>query len=151
MSSLADGRHFTVAEMACHDGTPYPEDFADRLAMLFEVLDVIRDAWGGSLTVVSGYRSPAHNQELIEADAERGSHQVASGSQHVEGRAADLRTANGPADVPHLLRVVETLYADGKIPALGGIGDYPVSDWVHVDVRPRDPVNSAHVARWRGQ
>jgi uncharacterized protein YcbK (DUF882 family) len=145
---LADGRHFTVEEMKCHDGTPYPAEWGDRLATLFGVMDMIRDAWGGPLTVVSGYRSPAHNQALIEQDEANGSHQVASGSQHIEGRAADLRTANGPQDVPQLMRVINQLYSDGKIPALGGIGDYPTSNWVHIDVRPQAPLG--HVARWRG-
>lgn len=147
---LADGIYFKVSELESHDGVPYPVEFADRLPVLMDLIDTIRAAWGGPLTIVSGYRSTAHNQALIEADQEKGSHQVASGSQHVEGRACDLRTANGPADVPHLLRVVETLYANGKLPALGGVGDYPESNWLHVDVRPRDPANPTHVARWRG-
>lgn len=145
---LADGIYFKVSELACHDGTPYPTEFADRLPVLMNVIDTIRAAWGGPLTVVSGYRSPAHNAALIEQDEQNGSHQVASGSQHVEGRACDLRTAAGGADVPGLLRVVLQLYADGKIPALGGVGDYPVSGWVHVDVRPQ--VSAGHLARWHG-
>jgi len=151
---LTDGRHFKVSEMACHDGTAYPETFEvpgdgeQRLATLFDVMDTIREAWGGPLEVVSGYRSPAHNQALIEEDEQKGSHQVASGSQHVDGRAADLRTTGGAKDVPLLLRLVLQLYADGKIPSLGGVGGYPVSDWVHVDVRPRVPTD--HLARWNG-
>lgn len=145
---LTDGKYFKVAELVCHDGTPYPIEFADRLPVLMDVLDTIRAAWGGPLEVVSGYRSPAHNQALIEQDEANGSHQVASGSQHIEGRACDLRTANGPQDVPQLLRVVLRLYADGKIPALGGLGDYPESNWVHVDVRPQVP--AGHLARWHG-
>jgi uncharacterized protein YcbK (DUF882 family) len=159
--TLLDGRHFTVAELACHDGTPYPDEFADRLPTLMALLDAIRDAWGGPLEVVSGYRTPAHNAALIAADEAQdesgahigslsaGTHQVASGSQHVEGRAADLRTSGGPMDVPQLLRVINNLYTDGKLGMLGGVGDYPVSNWVHVDCRPQVP--DGHVARWHGR
>lgn len=146
--SLQDGIYFSVQELACHDGTPYPVEFADRLPVLMDVIDTIRSAWGGPLTVISGYRSPAHNAELIEKDEENGSHQVASGSQHVEGLACDLRTAGGPGDVPRLLALVLKLYAEKKLPLLGGVGDYPTSNWVHVDVRPQVP--AGHLARWRG-
>jgi uncharacterized protein YcbK (DUF882 family) len=145
---LADGIYFKVSELACHDGTPYPVEFADRLPVLMNVLDTIRAAWGGPLEVISGYRSPAHNEALIEQDEANGSHQVASGSQHVEGRACDLRAAGGPGTVPQVLRVVLQLYADGKLPDLGGVGDYPTSNWVHVDVRPQVP--AGHLARWKG-
>jgi uncharacterized protein YcbK (DUF882 family) len=140
--------------MRCHDNSPYPETFdapgdgAARLAMLFEVIDAIRDAWGGPLIVVDGYRSPDHNQALIDADAAKGSHQVASGSQHVQGRAVDLRTTGGAKDVPLLLRTILQLHIAGKIEALGGVGDYPTSNWVHVDVRPQVP--PGHLARWQG-
>lgn len=145
--SLPDGRWFKVGEFASHDGKPYPEEWADRWALLKTLCDRVRDLWGGPLIVVSGYRSPEHNAALIASDEARGSHGVASGSQHVIGNAADLRTTHGPNDVAQLKRVILTAHEDGKLPELGGIGDYPVSNWIHVDTfKPAD----GHLRRWTG-
>jgi len=146
---LRDGRWFKASEFACHDAdrTPYPEEWADRWELLVTLVDAIRTLWGGPLIVVSGYRTPDYNADLIMMDAGKGSHQVASSSQHTQGLAADLRTRNGPSDVPQLLRVVLTAYEDGKLPTLGGVGDYPQSDWLHVDAfRAAD----GHLRRWHG-
>lgn len=143
---LADGKYFKVADLACRDGTPYPEEFADRLPALMELLDTIREDWGSPIVIVSGYRSPAHNQALVERDQEIGSHQVASGSQHVEGRAADIRPEHG--DLAAFWWHVEDLLAEGKLPMLGGFALYPESGWVDVDTRPRPA--SGRVATWKG-
>jgi uncharacterized protein YcbK (DUF882 family) len=145
---LPDGRHFTAAEFACHDGTPYPEAWRDRWIALRDLCDAIRDLWGGPLIVVSGFRTVAHNQELIDDDTKKGSHGVASGSMHIIGSAADLRTTHGPADAPQLLRVILTAYEDKKLPLLGGAALYPESNWVHVDTfRATD----GHLRRWSGR
>lgn len=145
--SLPDGVHFRVSEFACHDGTPYPEEWADRWADLVNLCDTIRDAWGRPLHVVSGYRTPAHNQALVDADAAQGSHQVASGSYHVQGMAADLRPETAD-EVPQLLAFVLSLYQAGKLPQLGGCADYPVSCWVHVDT---GKTTDGHLRRWIGR
>jgi uncharacterized protein YcbK (DUF882 family) len=147
VSALQDGRHFTVAELACHDGTPYPEAFADRLPELMALLDAVRDAWGGPVEVVSGYRTPAHNAELLALDAKEGAHGVASGSQHVEGRAADIRPAGKPGQASALWQAVMHLYNDGKLPQLGGVGLYVKSGWVHVDTFH---AADGHLRRWVG-
>jgi len=70
--------------------------------------------------VVSGYRSPATNAFLAERS--RG---VAKHSLHMEGKAIDVYLANRPLKELH--RVALAL---GK----GGVGYYPESDFVHVDV-----------------
>ena len=141
--SLADGEWFKVSELACHDGTPYPEEFADRLPDLMNMLDAIRNKWGGPIQVVSGYRMPEYNAQLA---ADSAAHQVASGSQHMEGRAADIRPAlTGDASI--LYRVVRQMIDDGKLPQCGGIGLYPRSNWVHVDTfHPPD----GHLRTWLG-
>lgn len=144
---LPDGRHFKPAEFSCHDGTPYPEDWEDRWALLVALCDKVRDLWGGPLIVVSGYRTPDWNHRLIEEDAGRGVHGVASGSKHPEGEAADLETPRGAVDEPHLHRVVLTAYEDRKLPELGGLGSYPKSGWIHVDVFKAP---DGHLRRWTG-
>ena len=48
-----------------------------------------------------------------------------------------------PSDVH---AVIERLYSEDRIPALGGLGRYP--GWVHVDVRPRI---EGHLCLWTGE
>src|SRR5262245_23340059 len=69
--------------------------------------------------VISGYRSPSTNEMLRH----RGEG-VAAGSLHMKGQAIDVRLA----DVP-LVQLRNAALSLG----LGGVGFYPVSDFVHVD------------------
>jgi uncharacterized protein YcbK (DUF882 family) len=140
---LADGRYFQVKELACHDGSPYPEYYAGRLVTLMQLLDACRELYGGPLVVVSGYRSPAYNKRLAQDSA---AHQVASGSQHIQGNAADLRPAGG--DSHRLFNLVMAAYRQGKLPMLGGIGYYPESNWCHVDTHRAE---DGHLRQWLGR
>ncbi len=72
--------------------------------------------------VISGYRSPATNAML---HAESG--QVASKSLHMQGKAIDIRVAG--MDIAYLRDAALALGA-------GGVGYYPDSQFVHVDVGP---------------
>jgi len=146
---LVPGRFFTPAEFACHDGEAYPVLFADRWVVLRDLCDAVRRLWGGPLSVVSGYRSPAYNAHLIEADAAAGVHGVASGSFHVEGRAADLRPALcTPERIQQLHAAVLDRYQAGMLPMLGGLGIYEQSGWIHVDTHQAD---DGHLRRWVGR
>jgi uncharacterized protein YcbK (DUF882 family) len=78
--------------------------------------------------VISGYRSPATNAIL---HAESG--QVAVKSLHMEGRAIDISVAG--MDLDYLHQAALGLGA-------GGVGYYPVSGFVHVDV--------GNVRNWSG-
>lgn len=131
--SLAITQHFDLSEFASHDGVSYPAEWiADRLKPLCEMLEIVRETLGGrAITILSGYRSPAHNKAVGGASA----------SQHMAGRAADIQV-NGiaPSDVH---RCALQLFNDGKI-QLGGIGLYP--GWVHLDIRPW----IGHLAMWDG-
>jgi uncharacterized protein YcbK (DUF882 family) len=69
--------------------------------------------------VISGYRSPATN-EMLRHHSEG----VAAGSLHMVGQAIDIRLA----DVP-----LATLRQAALGIRRGGVGYYPVSDFVHVD------------------
>lgn len=70
--------------------------------------------------VISGYRSPATNAMLRET-----SDGVAAHSLHIEGMAIDIRVPG--RSLPHLRNAALSL-------AAGGVGYYPASDFVHVDV-----------------
>jgi uncharacterized protein YcbK (DUF882 family) len=74
--------------------------------------------------VISGYRSPATN-EMLRSRSEG----VAAGSLHLKGQAVDIRLAD--------VRLADL--RDAAIAAaLGGVGYYQASNFVHVDCgRPR--------------
>lgn len=147
--TLSDGRHFVATDFACHDGTPYPEEWADRWAILLALCDTVRDIWGAPLSVVCGYRTPIYNAQLIASAAARGSHQVASGSRHIEGRAADLRPAMvTPERIGRLHDLVLGAADKGELPTLGGLGIYQTSGWIHVDTFK---ATDGHLRRWLGR
>lgn len=78
--------------------------------------------------VISGYRSPQTNATLHERSG-----QVASGSLHMKGQAIDIRLAG--VELTHIRDAALGL-------SIGGVGYYPSSDFVHVDV--------GRVRRWQG-
>jgi uncharacterized protein YcbK (DUF882 family) len=72
--------------------------------------------------VISGYRSPQTNAMLREESEHSG---VATHSLHMEGEAIDIRLQDVALD--HLRNAAFGLQR-------GGVGYYPASDFVHVDV-----------------
>ncbi len=154
IAELPAGKWFHPSEFRCKDGTPYPVAWIARWIRVRDLCDVARELWGGPLIVVSGYRTPEHNNKLIRDDELKGAHGVASGSYHLTGDAADLRTKQGAVDVPQLKRVLLNAYDDDRVilghrirALLGGIGDYPVSGWLHIDTHM---AADGHLRRWRG-
>ena len=104
--------HFRVREFACRDGSDLVKIDTD----LVELLERIRAAAGGAVTISSGYRTASHNQKVG----------VARYSQHLLGTAADI-TVSGVAP----LEIAR--YAEFLMPDSGGIGVYQT--FCHVDVR----------------
>lgn len=78
--------------------------------------------------VISGYRSPASNAKLSARSG-----QVAKHSLHMDGKAVDIRLPG--VDLARLHQAACEL-------ARGGVGFYPVSNFVHVD--------TGRVRRWKG-
>lgn len=119
--------HLSWAELRCKDGTPYPAEWREtRAVALAQAFERLRAAVGLPLTVLSGYRTPAHNTAIGGAKA----------SQHVQGRALDLLPPKG-WDVLELAAVAK------DIPAIRGLGLY--GTFLHIDVRPTE-----RRAVWRG-
>lgn len=118
---------FKVRELRCKDGS----DTVMVDEALTVVLQCIREHFGKPVTITSGYRTPAHNAAVGGAKS----------SQHLLGRAADIRVQGvSVEDV--------AAYAESLMPDWGGVGRYPAkagraAGWVHVDTR-------ADKARWRG-
>jgi len=98
-----------------------------RLLDLLDAVSTLTEA-KSSFQVISGYRSPATNAMLHERSEE-----VAKRSFHMSGMAIDIRLPG--VDLSHLHAAALTL---GR----GGVGYYPESNFVHIDVGP--------VREWRG-
>lgn len=78
----------------------------------------------GGYQVISGYRSPATNAMLHDKTSG-----VANKSLHMVGKAIDIRVPG---------RALEKVHSTALSLKVGGVGFYPKSDFVHVDVgRPR--------------
>lgn len=73
-----------------------------------------------SFEIISGFRSPASNRMLTESTAG-----VAKHSLHMEGKAIDIRLPGVP--LADLRRAAISLKG-------GGVGYYPESNFVHLDV-----------------
>jgi len=112
--------NFTLAEFNCKSGAPMPPNVLTRIQELANNLQVLRDELGASITINSGYRSPAHNAAIGGATA----------SRHVVGDAADIRVRGfTPRQVA---AKIEELIAAGKMKQ-GGLKAY--ASWVHYDCR----------------
>lgn len=107
-------------------------DVARMDTELFDTLVQLQAATGADkrayFTLISGYRSPRTNARLHQ-----GSDGVASKSQHMRGKAVDIRLNN--VRLQNVQKAALSLRA-------GGVGYYPQDGFVHVDTGP--------VRRWHG-
>ena len=90
----------------------------------FDVLHAVMSRLGqldGVITVMCGYRTAETNQALRHGSARTG---VAEHSQHMEGHAIDIRVPG--VSTVMLRNAALSLKA-------GGVGYYPISQFVHVD------------------
>ncbi|MEJ2690346.1 MAG: DUF882 domain-containing protein [Deltaproteobacteria bacterium] len=89
---------------------------------LLDLLYVLHNKVGATepFQIISGYRSPKTNAMLA-----RRSRGVAKHSQHILGKAVDIRLSECGLDCLHKAAV--------ELRA-GGVGYYPASDFIHVDV-----------------
>jgi uncharacterized protein YcbK (DUF882 family) len=88
---------------------------------LFDILHALQQQTGapGTYEVISGYRSPATNNQLRRTGGG-----VAKDSLHTRGQAIDIRLTG--VALPDLRRAALGLRA-------GGVGYYPASSFIHVD------------------
>ncbi len=121
-------KYFTIAELTRSatasargiDNTPAQSHIDNLRALVDNVLDPLRQAWGRPLTVNSGYRCPALNRAVGGAAA----------SQHLLGQAADI-TAGSPADNRRLMQ----LCTDLRLP-FDQLIDESDFTWLHISYRP---------------
>lgn len=96
---------------------PIEPQLLDLLARLRARLDTTQP-----VNVISGFRSPATNA-MLRAEHEHSG--VASQSLHMQGMAIDIRIPGRELADLHIAALAERR---------GGVGFYPQSDFVHVDV-----------------
>ena len=85
-------RNFTIQELTASttatakkiNNDPTPEISENLKQLVDKVLDPLRDAYGKTIRVNSGYRSPALNAAVKGSKT----------SQHVKGQAADITAGN---------------------------------------------------------
>lgn len=119
--------HFNREEFDCKDGTPVPSEYCPNVVNLANELEIIREALGVPLLILSGYRTPKYNKAIGGA----------SKSQHLLAKAADLTTRKHTPKQLHA--TIEKLIKEKKLKD-GGLGLYP--GFVHYDIgKPR---------RWKG-
>ena len=113
-------KNFSLEEFKCKDGSDIPNNVLPNIIELANNLQVLRDAIGKPITINSGYRSPKYNAKIGGV----------KNSQHVKGKASDLRVAG--VTPKELALIIEGLIEQGKMKQ-GGIGVYPT--FTHYDIR----------------
>ena len=123
--------YLDLHEMHCKSGALYPAAFVrdNTWARLRDTFNLIREAHGSALEVVSGYRDPVYNAKIGGAKQ----------SRHMTGEAVDVVPYHGTALELHTL--ILAMHKSGKLPKLGGLGIY--NTFVHFDVR-----NVSVLAQW---
>jgi uncharacterized protein YcbK (DUF882 family) len=125
--------HLSWRELACHNAarTPYPQRWRrTRLPALRHAFETIREACGDQpIDVLSAYRTKTHNRKIGGARK----------SQHLEGRALDLRPPTG-MKMRQFETIVESVISEDTT-AIRGVGRY--RRFLHIDVRPR-----TRLVRW---
>ena len=111
-----------TAKRLAIDNTPGAEVMANLKALVDNVLDPLRKAWGAPIIVTSGYRCTRLNQAVGGAKA----------SQHTKGEAADIVTLNDrPEDNGRLLKLLIKLGNFDQV-----INEFPDDkgqpNWIHV-------------------
>jgi len=120
-------KYFSEAETQCHCGCG-----GNKVnPLLLKMLDKLREMIGGPLELSCAYRCPAHNEEVGGVPD----------SQHVLGNAADVLVPG----YSHCNTAEQLAWYAEQI-GFDGIGIYPDSGFVHVDVR--DGGKSPGVYRW---
>ncbi len=133
-------RHFTITELtrsstAAHrgiDNTPPPEIKTRLAALAKNLLDPIRERWGGPITVNSGFRCPVLNKAVGGS----------ANSQHMRGEAADI-TVGSQAKNKQLFEMIRSMIEAREI-AVGQLlwekGDDRGPAWVHVSMGTKNEI-----------
>lgn len=134
-------RYFTIEELTSSntakrkgiDNTPDAKVIANLVALVENVLDPLRKAYGKAIVVTSAYRCPKLNKAVGGA----------AKSQHTLGQAADIRTlSDKPADNKKLFDLAQKL----KLPYDQLIDEYGYN-WVHISYGPKHRRQILHIKK----
>ena len=122
-------KHFTIEELTRSItaqrlgivNTPPPKAVKNLHRLVEQVLDPLREAWGGPIHVNSGYRCPELNRAVGGAPH----------SQHMKGEAADI-TVGTRLDNARLYHLLMQL----QLPVDQAINERDFA-WIHVSYGPR--------------
>lgn len=122
-------KHFTIKELTRSttaqlrgiDNTPSQQVINSLTALVDNVLDPLREAWGKPIHVNSGYRCPALNEVVGGVKT----------SQHMKGEAADITAGSQEAN-----RQLYSLLRQLNLPVDQAINEHDFS-WIHVSYGPR--------------
>lgn len=114
-------KYFTVGEVTNGESRRIPKDntIKQNIFTLAQELDKVREDWGSSIHVTSWYRPPAVNKEKGGA----------SNSQHLYGKAADIKPVQG--DLYKFQDWLDKVAWKNK-----ALGYGAKKGFVHVDLRP---------------
>lgn len=107
------------------DNTPSEKIKANLIRLINEVLDPIREAYGGPIRVSSGYRCKKLNTAVKGSKT----------SQHMYGQAADLVPIDG--DTRRLFFLIKDMMDKGVIKCgqlIWEYGDKNAPAWVHISL-----------------
>lgn len=114
----------TTAQQKGIKNVPSKEEEQNLIALIENVLDPLREAYGKPIIVTSGYRCPALNRAVGGA----------STSQHMTGQAADIRTVlDTKSENKKLFDLAQKL----KLPFDQLIDEHNL-DWIHISYSNRN-------------
>ncbi len=112
--SLTELTHSSTAMRLGIDNTPDADAVKRLEALVANVLDPLREAYGKPIKVTSGYRCPQLNRAVGGT----------ASSQHLKGEAADI-TAGSPSENLYIYNLLKNLPIDQAINERKG-------SWIHV-------------------
>ena len=121
-------KYFTIDELCASDtarrkgidNTPNADARLRMQTLIEQLLDPIRAAWGGPITVNSGFRCPVLNRAVGGA----------SSSQHMKGEAADI-TAGSSRENERLFNMIVAMRVAGEI-EFDQLIDESHYAWIHI-------------------
>lgn len=124
-------KYFTIEELCASDtaerkkidNTPNADARLRMQRLIEQLLDPIRAAWDGPITVNSGYRSPALNKAVGGV----------SNSQHMKGEAADITVGSQEAN-KQLFDLIVELRQNGRI-SFDQLIDETGYSWLHISFK----------------
>ena len=124
-------KYFTIDELCASDtarrkgidNTPNADARLRMQILIEQLLDPIRAAWGGPITVNSGYRSPELNKKVGGV----------SNSQHLKGEAADITVGSQEAN-KQLFDLIVELRQNGRI-SFDQLIDESNYSWLHISFK----------------